>query len=117
MRLMPYRQGPVMRTRAEAEIRKMGVAGVIEPATSKWASPIVLLPKKDGCPRFFVHYRRLNAKSLPDGYPLPRTNNRLDFLGDAEMFTTLGCNTGYCSRGLPVRWGRASLEVPIAVGQ
>ena len=44
IRSMLYRQGPAMRDNAAAEIRKMLDAGVIEPATSEWASPIVLVP-------------------------------------------------------------------------
>ena len=68
IRSMPYRQGPAMRTRAEAEIRKMRDAGVIEPATSEWSSPTVLVPKKDGSLRFCVEYRQLNAKTVPDAY-------------------------------------------------
>ena len=95
VRSMPYRQGPAMRTKAEAEIRRMRDAGVIEPATSEWASPIVLVPKKDGSLRFCVDYRRINAKTVADAYPLPRIDDCLDSLGDAEIFTTLDCNTGY----------------------
>ena len=92
---MPYRQGPAMRTKAKAEIRKMRDAGVIEPATSEWASPIVLVPKKDRSLRFCVDYRRLNAKTIPDAYPLPRIDDCLDSLGDAEIFPTLDFNAGY----------------------
>ena len=92
---IPYRQGPAMRTEVEAEIRRMRDAGVIEPATSEWASPIVLVPKKDGSLRFCVDYRRLNAKTVPDAYPLPRIDDCLDSLGDAEIFTTLDCNARY----------------------
>ena len=92
---MPYRQGPSMRTKAEAEIRRMRDAGVIEPATSEWATPIVLVPKTYGSIRFCCDYRRLNAKTVPDAYPLPRMDNCLDSLGDAEIFTTLDCNAGY----------------------
>ena len=92
---MPYRQGPAMRTKAEAEVRKMRDAGVIEPATSGWASPIVLVPQKDGSLRFCVDYRRLNAKTVPDAYPLPRIDDCLDSLVDAEMFTKLDRNAGY----------------------
>ena len=95
IRSMPYRQGPAMRTKAEAEIRSMRDADVIEPATSEWASPIVLVPKKDGSLRFCVDYRRLNAKTVPDAYPLPRIEDCLDSLGAAEIFMTIDCNAGY----------------------
>ena len=92
---MSYRQGPTMRDKAAAELRKMLDAGVIEPATSEWASPIVLVPKKDGSLRFCVYYRRLNAMTVADAYPLPRIDDCLDSLGDSHIFTTLDCNAGY----------------------
>ena len=66
IRSMPYRQCPVMRDKLAAEIRKMPHAGVMDPATSEWASPIVLVPKKDGTIRFCIDYRRLNAKTIAD---------------------------------------------------
>ena len=69
--------------------------GVIEPASREWASPIVLVPKKDGSLCFCVDYRRLNAKTIADSYPLPRMEDCLDSLGDAAIFTTLDCNAGY----------------------
>ena len=84
-----------MRDKAAPEIRKMLCAGVIEPATSEWESPIVLVPKKDGSLRFCVDYRRLNANTVANAYPLPRIDDRLDSLRDAQIFTTLYCNAGY----------------------
>ena len=92
---MPYREGRAIREKTAAEIRKMLDAGVIEPATSEWASPIFRVPKKDCSLRFRVDYRRLNAKSVAGAYPLPRIDDCLDSLGDAQIFTTLDCNAGY----------------------
>ena len=94
IRSMPYRQGPATRAKAEHEIRKMLDVCVIEPATSEWASPIVLVPKKDGSLHFCLDYRRLKAKKIPDAYRLPRIDEFLDSLGDAEIFTSLECNAG-----------------------
>jgi hypothetical protein len=73
----------------------MLVQDVIEPATCEWASPIVLVPKPDGSLRFCVYYRRLNAITVPDTYPIPRVDECIDSLGEAVDFTTLDCKSGY----------------------
>ena len=91
----PYRAGGRAREVEQEEIEKMLTQGVIEPAISEWASPIVLVPKPDGSLRFCVDYRRLNAITVPDTYPLPRMDECIDSLGDAAIFTTLDCNSGY----------------------
>ena len=91
----PYRQGPAMRTKVGAEIRKTRDAVVIERATSEWASPIALVPKKDGSLRFRVDYRRLNTKTVPEANPIPKIDDCVDSLGDAEIFATLDCNARY----------------------
>ena len=74
--------------------------GVIEPGYSPWSSPIVLVRKKDGSLRFCVDYRKLNAVTQFDSYPLPRIDETLDHLSGAQWFTTLDLISGYWQVGL-----------------
>ena len=103
IRQAPYRQGPYKRKETEKAIKEMLAAGVIEPANCEWASPVVLAPKPDGTQRFCVDYRKLNAATVADSYPLPRADDCLDSLGTAMVFTTLDCNSGYWQLALAER--------------
>ena len=88
--LCPTDKAPPCATRSQPKFERCPT-----PATSEWASPIVLLPKKDGSLRLCVDYRRLNAKTVANSYPLPRIDDFLDSLGDAQIFRTRNCNAGY----------------------
>ncbi len=76
-------------------IDEMLRADVIQESSSPWASPIVLVRKKDGSLRFCVDYRRLNAVTRKDVYPLPRIDDLLDQLSGMKVFSTLDARTGY----------------------
>jgi hypothetical protein len=91
----PYRAGARAREAESSEVQRMLKSKVIEPTTSEWASPVVLVPKPDGSMRFCINYRRLNALTMRDSYPLPRMEECIDSLGDAKIFSTLNCNSGY----------------------
>jgi hypothetical protein len=91
----PYRAGANARAAEKTEIDQMLAKKIIEPATCEWASPIVLVPKPDGALRFCIDYRTLNMITVPDTYPLPRMDEYIESLGDATVFTTLDCNSGY----------------------
>ena len=91
----PYRAGPKARQVEEEHVSKMLDAGVIEPANSEWASPVVLVPKLDGSLRFCVDYRKLNSLTVKDTYPFPRMDECIDSMGEAQFFTALDANSGY----------------------
>jgi len=68
---------------------------VITPSTSPWASPIVLVQKKDGSTRFCVDYRKVNSVTRKDAYPIPKIDETLDTLAGAKLFSTLDLRSGY----------------------
>jgi len=76
-------------------LEEMQQQGVIEPSNSPWASPVVLVRKKDGSLRFCIDYRKLNKVTRKDSYPLPRVDDLLDSLSDAQWFSTLDLRSGY----------------------
>ncbi|CAN8075928.1 unnamed protein product [Agarophyton chilense] len=92
----PYHAGPKAREVELKAVEQMLQEGVIEPANSDWASPVVLVQMKgDNRMRFCVDYRRLNSVTIRDSYPIPRKNECIDSLEDAQIFTTLDANCGY----------------------
>ena len=76
-------------------VRGMLEQGVIEPLKCPWASPVVLVKKRDGSYRFCENYRQLNNITKMDVFPLPRIDDTLDLLSKAKFFTTLDLASGY----------------------
>ena len=95
IRQPPRRVPEAQREIMEEEVAKMLRQGVVEPGQSPWATPVVLVKKKDGFTRFCVDYRRLNTMTQFDAYPLPRIDETIDNLVGSKFFTTLDLLSGY----------------------
>ena len=81
IRLRPYRLALAKREAAEQMINEMAAAGVIEPSSSPWAAPAVLVTKKDG--------------TRKDSYPLPRIDDTLDHVAGSQWISSLDLRSGY----------------------
>mgnify|MGYP000385707961 FL=1 len=81
IRLRPHRANPHQRKIIEQKIQELLDQDIIEPSVSAWGAPVVLVQKKDGGYRFCVDYRKLNAVTIFDSFPLPRIDDCIDTLG------------------------------------
>lgn len=95
LRHVPFARAGRERELIQKQVYNMIGAGVVEPSTSPWASPVVLVKKKDGELRFCVDYRSRNAAMIKDVYPLPRIEETLSRLERASYFSTLDLLSGY----------------------
>ena len=86
VRCGPRRLAPAGLRKEQDCVKDMLTGGQIEPSDSPWASPVVLVTKKDGSTRFCVDYRRLNSLTVKDVYPLPRIDDSLRLLGNQQYW-------------------------------
>ena len=77
IRQYPRRLPYAYRGETRHKVNEMLEQGVIKSSSSPWASPIVLVKKKDGKYRFCVDYRKLNQVTKKDAHPLPRIDDMI----------------------------------------
>jgi hypothetical protein len=93
--LRPYRYNPAQKGEIESQIQDMLSKGWIQPSCSPYSSPVLLVRKKTGDWRLCVDYRRLNALTVKNKYPLPIVEELLEELQGASWFTTLDLCSGF----------------------
>jgi RNase H-like domain found in reverse transcriptase/Reverse transcriptase (RNA-dependent DNA polymerase) len=93
---LPYRRLPPTEFAAVKEhIESLTTRGIIQPSTSPYAAPMVIVKKKNGEIRLCCDYRRLNGITRKDAFPLPRIDETLDALAGSTFFSTLDLASGY----------------------
>ena len=100
IRQQPYRVPVVYQEKISQMIAEMQDQGVIRPSFSPWASPVVLVPKKDGKLRLCVDFRLLNAITKKDVYPLTHINDILDALRKTGYFFVSRLGYGVLAGGV-----------------
>ena len=79
----------------EKEIAALEEQGVIRKSQSPWASPVVMVEKKDGGKRMCIDYRVLNSMTVADAYPMPRIDDILYSLSGCRFFSKLDAKSAY----------------------
>ena len=89
-----YNASPQKRVVIDEQIDKWFEQGVIEPSKSPWSAPVVIA-YRNGKPRFCIDYRKLNAVTIPDEFPIPRQSDILASLSGAQVLSSLDALSGF----------------------
>ena len=90
-----YRLPLVKRQAVEEQVNALKEQGIISPSMSEWASPVVIVPKKDGKFRLCIDYRKLNSVTVKDSHPIPNIRDIFDQLQGASYFSLIDLQQGY----------------------
>ncbi|XP_039312411.1 uncharacterized protein LOC120359338 [Solenopsis invicta] len=91
----PYRTSIQEKEIIEKVVDEWVKEEIVEPCSSEFASPVLIVKKKDGSPRVCVDYRRINKVIVKDRFPLPLIEDQIDQLVEASIFSTIDLTNGF----------------------
>lgn len=93
--LRPYRYSIIQKDIMDNSVNDLLNPGVIEHSICPYASPTILVKKKDGSWRLCVDYRRLNQSTIKHSFPIPLIEELMDELEGSVVFSKLDLRSGY----------------------
>ncbi|GBN09347.1 Retrovirus-related Pol polyprotein from transposon 17.6, partial [Araneus ventricosus] len=94
-RQKPYRVPYNLKNEMKNQINILLDAGIIQPSTSPYCAPVLLVKKSDGSFRLVADLRKLNSKTILDNFPLPKIDEMIDQLSGAKFFSTMDLTSGF----------------------
>ena len=93
--MRPYRHSALQKDVVEKLVQELLNTSLIQPSTSSFSSPVVLVKKKDGTWRMCIDYKALNKNTIKDRYLIPVIEELLDELHGSEWFLKIDLRAGY----------------------
>lgn len=95
-----YRIPEGQRAEMNRQINDLLANGIIEPSTSEWNFPLLLVPKKPNArgekqQRLVVDFKRLNEITVPQIFPIPLIDELLEVLGSSKYFSTMDVKSAF----------------------
>ena len=91
----PYPIPYGIRDSVEADVKAMLDLGIIRPSDSPYASPIVVVRKRDNTNRICIDFRKLNKLTISDSEPMPQLNDMFQNLAQDKYYTKIDLSKGY----------------------
>ena len=78
-----------------AQVNELVEKGMVQPSSSPFCSPVLLVQKKDGSYCMCVDYRALNKNTIKNRFPVPRIEDLFDKLQGSSYFSRIDLKSGY----------------------
>ena len=95
IRMPQYRKSIEENKIINEEVQKLLDANIIRPSNSPWSFPTLLVPKPNNKKRMCIDYRKLNAITVTDPFPLPRMDDIMDRMNSSVVFSKIDKSSSY----------------------
>jgi len=101
LRKRAYRYSPPVMQQISEQVQQMLEHDIIEPSTSEWLSPVVMVKKKGTNKlRFCVDFRHLNKVTRPLSFAMPRLDDVIDALSGSKIYSVTDMRQGFWQLGV-----------------